>query len=237
MEFNNLVEKFKEEFPDKAIDISEGIELLRETIKDSIDAIGNRINKAITNREDFENLSVYYDMAKDAYGIEKKIQEIMNMLEVEEIEVSEETEEEIKKKTIPNYVDYIVDNNIEHTLYENFTHKRPFGFKFNENHVVEVSTWKDMLVKTCKILMVIDKNKFMSFESNDAMNGKKKKYFSANPNLMTKPRKIADNIYIETNQSGNAIRNLMVKLLKEYDFRINDYKVYFRADYTNLNNR
>lgn len=235
MEFNNLIEKLKEEFPDKAIDISEGLELLRETIKDSIDVIGNRINKAVTNR-DFENVSVYSDMAKEAYDLEKKIQEIMNMLEVEEIEVSEETEEEVEKKTIPNYADYVVDSNIEHTLYENFTHKRPAAFKLNDEKIVKVKTWQDMLIKTCEFLMAVDEKKFLSFEYNDEMNGKKNKYFSRNPNDMRKPRKIADKIYIETNQSGNAIRNLMIKLLKEYDFKISDYKVYFRADYSNLNN-
>jgi len=40
---------------------------------------------------------------------------------------------------------------------------------------------------------------------------------------------------IETNLSGNDLRNLIIKLLKEYNIKITDYKVYFRADYTSLN--
>jgi hypothetical protein len=54
---------------------------------------------------------------------------------------------------------------------------------------------------------------------------------------MRKPRKVADKIYVEINQSGNAIRNLIMKLLKEYNFSIGEFKVYFRADYTSLNDK
>lgn len=236
MELKYFIEKIKEECPDKAIDISESLELLRTVINDIIEVFGYKMNLAVSNR-DFQRLNNYKNIAEKAYYYENKIDEIISLLDVEEIQINEETDEETEKRIVPNYEKYIVDNKIEHTLYENFTHKRPFGFKLNEDHIVEASTWKDILVKTCEILMAIDENKFMSFENNDAMNGKKKKYFSVNPNLMRKPRKIGDKIYIETNQSGNAIRNLIIKLLKEYNFKINDYKVYFRADYTNLNNR
>lgn len=67
------------------------------------------------------------------------------------------------------------------------------------------------------------------------MNGKKIQYFSVNPENMRKPKIVNNKIYVEMNQSGNAIRNLIIKLLKEYNFKINEYKVYFRADYSNLN--
>lgn len=234
MEFNKFVEKLKEEFPDKAIDISEGLELLKETINDSIEAIGNKINIAVRNRA-FDKISIYSDMAKKADSFEKKIYEIMNLLEVEEIDISEETEEEIEKNIIPNYDEYVVDHNIEHNLYENFTHKRPFAFKLNDHKMVEVKTWQDMLIKTCEYLIAINEKKFLSFENNAAMNGKKNKYFSTNSSGMRKSRKVGGKIFVEINQSGNAIRNLVIKLLKEYNFKISQYKIYYRADYSTLN--
>ncbi|MCG8538841.1 MAG: hypothetical protein MJA82_02735 [Clostridia bacterium] len=234
MELAYLIEKVKEESPDKAIDISESLDLLRTVINDTIEVFGDKINAAISNR-DFESVNIYSDIAKEAHSYEGKIEEIMTMLEVEEIEINEETEEEIEKTTIPNYAEYVVDNKIEHTLYENFTHKRPFAFKLNEHQIIEVSTWQDMLIKTCEYLLAIDEEKFMNFENNEKMNGKKNKYFSTNPNSMRKARTVNHKIYVEINQSGNAIRNLIVKLLKEYDFKISEYKVYFRADYSTLN--
>ena len=49
-------------------------------------------------------------------------------------------------------------------------------------------------------------------------------------------RKVADKIYVEINQSGMHKKSIM-KLLKEYNFSIGEFKVYFRADYTSLNDK
>lgn len=234
LEFNEVIDKLKEEFPDKAIDISESLELLRETINDSIEAIGNRINTAVTNRN-FDNVTLYSNMAEEAYSYEKKIEDLINILEVEKIDVADETEEEVEKKTIPNYDEYVVDSNVEHTLYENFTHKRPAAFKMNDHKLIEVKTWQDVLVKTSEILMSIDEKKFMSFENSSEMNGKKNKYFATNSSDLRKPKNINGKIFIETNQSGNTIRNHIVKMLKKFGFKISGYKVYFRADYSSIN--
>jgi uncharacterized protein YeeX (DUF496 family) len=46
---------------------------------------------------------------------------------------------------------------------------------------------------------------------------------------------ISGSIYVETNMSSNSIRNIIIKMLKEYNIKISDFKLYFRADYTNMN--
>ena len=236
MEFNDFDKKIKEEFPDKAIDISEALELLRETISESIEAIRIKMNTALINRK-FDKVDVYNNMAKEANGFENEIDNIINLFKIEEIDVINEIGKVIEKENTSNYDDYIVDNKVEHTLYENLTHKRPFAFKLNKYHVIEVKTWQDMLIKTCEYLMTIDEKKFLTFEEDDKMNGKKNKYFSINPNNLRKSKKVKDEIFVEMNLSSNGIRNLIVKLLKAYDFQINEYKIYFRADYSNLNKK
>lgn len=85
------------------------------------------------------------------------------------------------------------------------------------------------------MLIEIDSQKFLNFENMKIMNGKKNKYFSTTPEGIRKPEKVSNIIYIETNMSGNAIRNLIVKILKQYGIKAGNYKVYFRADYSNLN--
>jgi hypothetical protein len=35
--------------------------------------------------------------------------------------------------------------------------------------------------------------------------------------------------------NSNGFRNIIVKLLKEYGFRINEFKICLRADYSELN--
>ena len=77
----------------------------------------------------------------------------------------------------------------------------------------------------------------MNFAEMPSMNGKKRRYFSFDKEELRKPKMIANKIYVETNQSSNAIRNLIIKMLKKFNYNINDFKVYFRADYSSLNDQ
>jgi len=42
MDYQELVKRIKEEFPDKAIDIMESLELLRVVINDTVEAVGTK---------------------------------------------------------------------------------------------------------------------------------------------------------------------------------------------------
>ena len=233
MELDVFLEKLKNNFPDKAIDISESLELIKETINDTIETVGNKINESITNR-DFESVRHFSELAEEGHKYEVKIDEIIKQLEVEQEIIHSEEDENIETRIIPNYNEYLVDNNIEHSLYENFTHIRPYGFKMQNGQIIEVKTWQELLIKTCQICMEKDLNKFVNFQNDKKMNGKKNKYFSVNESDMRKPEFLGNGMYVETNMSGNGIRNLILKMIKEYGMKINDYKVYFRADYTQI---
>ncbi|EJP6471889.1 hypothetical protein NHI66_001157 [Clostridium botulinum] len=234
MELDMFFQELKENLPDKAIDISESLELLKETINDTMEAIAAKVNEAILTR-DLEKMKQYSRLVEQGHDYEVKIEEIIKMLDVEELAVKEEINENVDSKIIPNYDEYTVDNNIEHSLYENFTHIRPFGFKINNSRLIEGRTWQEVLIKTSEFLFNKDRTKLLSFENNKNMNGKKNKYFSSKPENIRKPELVANSIYIETNMSGNSIRNLIIKMLKQYNIKVSDYKVYFRADYSNLN--
>lgn len=69
------------------------------------------------------------------------------------------------------------------------------------------------------------------------MKGKTKKYFSKNEKELRDPSVIREDIFVETNHSANTLRNLIIKILLEYNFDISEYKVYFVADYLELNKR
>jgi len=233
MNKESLLKMLKNEFPEKAIDLSENLELLKETLKDIIEVVGEKIQSDVSHRE-FANLELFGEMAKEFSFLENQTDEAMALLEIDDLSDNTVPEEEQGIRTIPNYSEYAVDTNIEHTLYENFTHKRPSGFKLNKNKIVHVDTWQEMTVKTCELLMEINEEKFLDFENSKAMNGKKRRYFSKDSSLMRNPKLINNKIYIEVNQSANSLRNILIKLLKAYRFNISDYKVYLRADYTNL---
>lgn len=234
MENEELIKQIKEEFPSNAIDILESLELLNVVINDTVEAVGLKINKSFSNKK-YDKIPSYLELAKNIGLYQKKIEDTISKIDIDEFIVNEETDEETESKNIPNYSEYIVDSNLEHSLYENFTHKRPYGFKINNENIIKVKTWQEMLIKTCEYLLIIDENKFVSFENKKIMNGKKNKYFSINPDNMRKPKKVANKIYVEINLSSNGIRNLIMKLLKEYNINISQYRVYFRADYTSIN--
>ena len=227
------IEFVKKEFPNKAIDISESLQLLKETISSTMDDINIKLNEAFAER-DFPSMEKYSLTAKETHEYELKIGEIIDFIDMEDLQIQDEIDEEIDKQEILNYDEYKVDHNVEHTLYDDFTHKRPYAFKINEYQLTKIKTWQDMLINTCEILIGLDEEKLLKFENNKAMNGKKKKYFSISPNQMRNPKIVSNKIYVETNQSANSIRNLIIKLLKEYEIKISEYKVFFRADYTNI---
>lgn len=227
------IDFLKNEFPNKAIDISESLQLLNETLSSTMEDINTKLNEAFAER-DFQSMEKYSLIAKETHEYELKIGEIIDFIDMEELQIQDEIYEEIDKKAILNYDEYKVDHNVEHTLYDDFTHKRPYAFKINEYQLTKIKTWQDMLINTCEILIGLDEEKLLKFENNKAMNGKKKKYFSISPNQMRNPKMVSNKIYVETNQSANSIRNLIIKLLKEYEIKISEYKVFFRADYTNI---
>lgn len=127
-EMKAILQMIKSEFPDKAIDISESMQLLQEMINNIMEDISNKINTAFQNR-DFDNVNKYQKIAENIHLYEKKIEEIIDILDIENTFTEGEIDEDTERKLIPNYADYIVDHNIEHSLYENLTHKRPFAVK------------------------------------------------------------------------------------------------------------
>ena len=92
-----------------------------------------------------------------------------------------------------------------------------------------------MMLDTCKYLMKVDEDKFKQIIRKPRLNGRKSDYFSTDKEFMRRPVHIGCGVYIETNMSANAIRNLTLKLLKEFNIPTNSFKVYLKADYTSLN--
>lgn len=231
MENKEALTIIREYFPKDAIDISESLELLLETLDNTINSIKNKNENAFSNRE-FENINKFTELAKKINYFERNIEDIMNHLEIDSNEDNTNINEENLKI---DYSKYTVETDVEHSLYEDFTHKRPFGFRINKNQIIEVNTWQEMLLKTCELLMAIDEEKFLGFEFDVSMNGKTRKYFSRNSDLIKFPKSVGGKIFVETNLNSNGVRNLIIKLLKKYEFKINEYKIYLRADYSELN--
>ncbi len=219
-----LLNSIKRDYPEDAIYISKLIGQVQEQVEVIIGKYSLEKDKDIFVEELIEITHI--------------IEEIKNELDINygQLTMGQVKHEYIgeEERLNPNYENYKVDNTIEHSLLEDLTHIRPYGFKFNNGEIIKVGTWKDIFIKTCEELLKIDEKKFMSFEKLTRMNGDLRDYFSTDNSNMILPIKIMNKIYITTSMSANGYSELIVKMLKEYDYDIEKYKLYFAADYSPL---
>ena len=226
------------EVPNSVGDIREALDLLATSIDTAIEQVGEKVTKSFENK-DFKKAAELSLNSEELDSISKKIQEVIGDLDTiidnRNIEEDSKKIDEIDDKSIPNYGDYLVDMEIEHNLYEDLTHKRPCAFKI-EGTRVEIKDWKGALVQTINYLAKKDPSIVRSFVDDSKMNGKKVIYFSrVKLPTMRAAREIKyANIYIETNLSANGIRNLLIKMLNKYNIKLSDYKIYLKADYSEL---
>ena len=107
-----------------------------------------------------------------------------------ETEISEPDE-----RQLPDYDSLRVDQDIPHTLYDDYTYKRPAGFElFGQRY--DAKEWKDVLVQTCEILASKDLKTFQSFANYKTMQGRKVSYFCTDPEAIRAPRKISGKTYM-----------------------------------------
>lgn len=134
----------------------------------------------------------------------------------------------------PKHKELQVDKSIPHSLLENFTHIRPFGFTYRDGNLIETNTWKNLYIEVCKILFDMDEKKFISFKDKTSMNGETKDYFSDTRESIDLPYLLRDKIYINTRFDANGFRDILLKAIKSYNLKVEDFKIFFKADYNPL---
>jgi len=233
---DKLIAFLKKEFPNDALEIQECIELLNQCIGGSRENIKSAFNIAIDKR-DYEKIPLLTDFLATIDTIQNKLDEFSDMLQIDQSVKDSIVEKEISEsneKQLPDYDSLRVDQNIPHTLYDVYTHKRPAGFElFGQRH--DAKEWKDVFVQTCEALAAKDSNIFQSFVEDKTMQGRKVPYYCKDSKAIRAPRKIkGTDVYVMTNMSANQIRNVIERMLRKYNIKISDYKIYLKADYTSL---
>lgn len=231
MDLMEMVMIIKEYFPEKAVELSDILGLLRDTLEDTRQDI-KQLMVMLFDQGQHEAMIPHNHLAAAMLEYMARVQEVQAALEPEEPLIVETSQDD--EPGVPDYQAYAVDSEVVHTLHEDFTFTRPAAFEFTgQRH--EARTWQQMLVKTCEILLASDPLRFAAFEDDPSMRGRKQKRISMNLDLIRKPERIKDsNYYVETNLSANDIRYLIIKMLRKYDYKITDFKVFLRADYTSL---
>lgn len=249
MDITRIINFLKENYTYNADELYECLSLLLDTLDTTMAAIQQSSNEAFVQR-DFPKVDSYYDMAKEINNVHGKIKECMEQLRVnipdEEVNDDEEAEnskefpqeelesvaEEIVKHTDQD--DYKVDSTIKHTLYEEFSFKKPAAFEMDSVRL-EVRDWRDLFFLTCEALVKKDRSIFESFISDPSMNGRRIKYFAKSRRGMTSPKKLhGTDIYISMQLGANGSKRLISKMLRKYNMDVDKYYVYFSEDYSSL---
>lgn len=225
----------EEEVPNSVEDIRESLDLVSISLENALEQIGKKVEKFFSDKQ-YTKVSELSLKSEEVEKINKEIQNIINELDnIIENSTNKKNVSIKDEKKIPNYSRCLVDNKVEHTLYEDYIHKRPAGFSIEGNYI-EANEWKNVLLETLNYLVEKDKNIIINFVNDKSMNGKKVTYFASNEkDIARSPKKIKNvNIFVETNQSANLIRNLIVKILNKYHINLSKFKIFLRADYSEL---
>lgn len=124
-----------------------------------------------------------------------------------------------------------LDQTIPHTLDENFTYKRPYGFIFGEAAVKGLKTWKSLYLYLLNILQAADHNKFASLpQTVRFISSRGNPLISSDLNLLRVGEKLSCGLYAEVNFSANTIRNNIQDLLEYFRLDPKGMKIYLRED-------
>jgi hypothetical protein len=239
MELEKVLKTIQAELPAKSMELADSIGLAREVLTDIKDAAIQEMVRLV-GMKDYAKSQKMLELRREIDSLEERLGTYIDLLDIDMSEVAQEgleadDEADAATKMPRDYSQYEVDSTVEHSLLENLTHVRPHGFVFMNDTLTTVKTWKEMLIALCLRLHEIDSTKLGQFPGMPHLNGKKNSYFSTTPEGMREPKPVTEGIFLETNQSANALRNLMVKVLKAYGYKVRDLKVYFKADYSTMN--
>lgn len=124
-----------------------------------------------------------------------------------------------------------LDREIPHTLDEDFTFKRPFGFILDGQATTGLTTWQRLYELVCANLIARDEQRMRSlFNHPDFVSNRGNRTVEHDPAKLRKALRIADGLFIESNLSANSIRDVMRRLLHHYGIPLDQVRVYLRQD-------
>lgn len=232
-DFIEVYEYLEKNYPQLALDIYYSLELFVNTLDSSIEVLGKTGENNLITR-DFSMLTEIAKYGKIITDIREQINEYLNNFVQSELIDETIDAKEDDEKSLPNYKEYIVDDEIPHTLMESFTHKKICGFMLKDIRY-NVSTWQKALISLCELLVEQDIGLFETFTSSPLFVGRKNRYFSKDGFGNKYYYKLSNaNIYVWLNLSVSMICEIMKKILRCYSIPINSLYIYLRADYTSL---
>lgn len=145
--------------------------------------------------------------------------------EIEEIEgeaVSEKSRSRIIKE---------LDKSEPHTIDENFTYKRPFGFVLEDQAFKGIKTWRSLFIQALKVLAEKEQSKFKKLpEVEDFVSSRGKPLFTTDSSKLRMPEKTEMSFYVEVNLSANDLLKRLKNVMEYLKVNPDNFRVYLRED-------
>jgi hypothetical protein len=124
-----------------------------------------------------------------------------------------------------------LDQTVPHTLGENFTYKRPYGFILGDAAVKGLKTWKSLYLYVLDILQAADSEKFYALPQTERfISNRGNPLFSTDYSILRVGDKLPSGLYAEVNLSANMIRDNLYNLLEHFGLDPRTIKIYLRED-------
>jgi len=191
-------------------------------------SIDPRDNESLENGTQFlksfnESLSQF---ANSASGVEAQIKEHFG-INPEEEDVERETIGRQKRERIVQEL----DKTARHSLDENFTYKRPFGFILENAAYKGIKTWKNLYLHVLKILKEKDPEKFNHLPNEERfISNRGNPLFARGKSKLRIEEKVGPEFYAEINLSANNIRDNIKALLAYFQIGPDNMQIFLRED-------
>lgn len=160
-----------------------------------------------------------------ATDLSELVQQFMSV-RLEESEQSGSRDQEQNERIIAE-----LNHEEPHSIDEDFTFKRPFGFIFDGEAATGVTTWQRLYKLICKQLFARDEILFRSLEHHaDFISNRGNHTVSSDPTRLHKAMAVGPDLYIESNLSANSICAIIRRLFAEYGIGVETLKVFLRQD-------
>lgn len=124
-----------------------------------------------------------------------------------------------------------LDRDTPHTLSEDMSYKRPYGFVLQGQAYKDIATWQRVYKLTCFQLARTHPNLFAALDTHpDFISRRGNKDFSRNPEELRMPLELSHGMYAEANLSANNIRDRVKKLLQAFGIGQSECVIYLRED-------
>jgi hypothetical protein len=124
-----------------------------------------------------------------------------------------------------------LDRDVPHSLDEDFTWKRPYGFILLGRGTTGITTWKRLFELFCLQLLARDRDRFRSLVKHPEFVSKRGHHsFSHTRVPLRSALQLDTDLFTEINLSANSIRDTIRRMLVILEIPIADLKVFLRED-------